>query len=284
MSQCTSDGRGTEANRNATQPAASRLHVRGRAAAGVVGSCSLLVALTACSSGATLPPRPTAPPVPTATTAVGFAVDVTAIPSPTPSRPRPTAVPTPFVAPPGPYVVIVPSTGPPVTTSVLVLGGHLPPSSAVDLVWQVSGKSTPLGTVVNSDRAGKLRTRFTIPASPPGVYRLEADIVGVVYAATKYRVVTHAAVTASVEPEGTGQRVQVVGRGFPPHLRVLLVAYPMFRKAKAVALGTAYATAGGRVQFGAGPLHLVTGEYSLHVWTAQGLTTDLAQTYFQVVL
>jgi len=242
------------------------------------------LALSACGNAQTSPVLPTTTPIPTPTTEVGFAVQVTAVATPHRYRPRATPRPTPWVPPAGPYLRTVPASGGPVSRQLTVYGGHLPPDAAVSLVWSPSGRASPISTTVYTDRSGNLKTQFGIPAAPPGTYELQADADGVQYARAQYMVVIHATVSAVVLPQADGQHLAVAGRGFPANTPLLLVAYPLSTKARPRAVGTVTSLQHGLVRLTTGALHLLPGEYALRVWSASGLTTVLAETYFQIVV
>jgi hypothetical protein len=189
-----------------------------------------------------------------------------------------------FKPPPGPYVRLIPSAGPPISRNILVKGGHLPPSTEVDLLWLAGGHVSPMSGIAYSDKRGSLTAHFDLPGSPPGTYFVAAEVNGVRYAAARYRVTSAAVLTANATPSTHGEMVQVTGQKLLPGLRFLLIAYPVFRGSKPVSLGTITTDKHGRFHFGRSVQGLGAGEYVVRAWSANSLSAQTAEAFFAVSL
>lgn len=244
-----------------------------------------LLSLSGCGMQEAIPPTGTPIPtaVPTSTPSVGFAVVVTQVPT---ARPTGTPVPTatPFAVPPGPYIELIPSTGAPVSRRILVRGGHLPPSVGVQLGWSSDGKSAPIATGAGTDKKGMLLTHFSVPASPPGRYYVLLTIGGVRYASAPYVVSSAAALSARAIGRAGSNRIIVRGTGFLPHLKVLLIAYPIDVKGRPLVVGTTRSGRYGRFKYVRSFARLALGQYLLRAWSDNALAAQMAETYFQVVI
>jgi hypothetical protein len=249
--------------------------------------CALVIssvfALAGCAAGAAGSQPPTAPP-PTPTSQVGFAVAVSTVP--TRLKPRDAAHPRPtlFVAPKGPYLRLIPNTGPPQSQAIEVRGAHLPKAVQIDLVWAPGRHASALVTTAQTDGRGSLTAYFTVPATRPGFYRIEARLGKARIAWTRYHVVVRALMSASVTPTATGERLRVTGRHFMPGARLLLALYPMISGARPTTLGVVRSSDSGGMSFEKVARKLVPGEYVLRAWSLDFVTVDLADAYFQVVV
>lgn len=241
------------------------------------------VVLSGCGSSAAIPrPTPIPTPLPTPTVSVGFVVQITPPPTTAP-KPRPRPSPTRFVPPHGsPYLELVPAAGPPVSRTIIIRGGALPHSAVVDLVWSALGHGTGVGTTAATSARGTLRTRFTVPASPPGTYQVLANVNGVPYASARYRVVSLATLAAKVVGTGDNERMSVHGSRFLPDLRVVLIAYSVAKGPKPVVVGSAQTSASGRLAY-SGHVSFSPGQYVLRAWSTSGFSSQMAETFFEVV-
>ncbi len=242
--------------------------------------------LAACGEGnatvtATSPPTPIPTSSPTSTAQVGFQVQVT----PIVLHLRPTSTPQPqrtaFTAPVGPYLQLLPDAGPPLSKSIGIRGGHFPPAVTVEIIWSPNGKISPLSSTAYTDRHGGLRDTLSIPASPPGPYKVVAEINGVPYAQTNYHVVSGA--TLHVLSPG-GNALIISGRRFIPRIRLALVAYPTFEAHKYFVLGTVQSDRRGTFRFSLPTKRLGQGQYVLRAFSQSTLAAQMAETFFEVVV
>lgn len=259
-------------------------------------AAGLLCLLAGCSSQAAspapAPPTPvptTAPPAGSAvdvtpTVSVGFAVTVTAIPIRRVPTPTPRPRPTPFVMPKGPYLVLYPASGPPISQTIIVHGGNLPPASTLQLVWSPGGRLSPIAITAYTDRRGTLSTRLAIPGTPPGRYEVIANVNGVRYASARFVVTSKASLAVQVLPAGNGETLQIRGRRFLPRLRLLLVAYAMSAAGHPVVLGAVQTNARGKFVFVSSGRSLAPGQYVLRAWSADALSAQMAEAFFQVLM
>lgn len=195
------------------------------------------------------------------------------------------ARPTPFVVPKGPYLAVSPDAGPPVARTIAVSGGRLPASSAIQLIWAPLGKhSSAVSRTAYTDARGNFSTRFTIPGSPPGIYQIVANTNFYQYAAARYVVKSAAGLSVRITSAGKDEQVRVRGRQFIPHLKLLLIAYPLFSGGNSVLLGNAQADGKGSFTYSVVTPSLHTGEYFLRAWSADALAAQMAEAYFQVVI
>ena len=239
--------------------------------------------LAGCGQEAMPLPTPIPTAEPTQTPEVAFKVELTPVARPTAS-PTPRPAPTRFVPPTGPYIVLLPSSGPPASRQITVRGAHLPPSSPLDLGWSPDGRTAPIVRRAGTDRAGKLVAQFTVPASRPGKYRIVATVNGVRYARAIYRVTSDATLTASAAPSGDAEIVHVHGTDFLPRERLLLVAYPMSVRGKAIIIGYTHCGRRGRFRFHRTLPGLPPGQYALRAYSQDGLSAQMGETFFEVVI
>ena len=165
-----------------------------------------------------------------------------------------------------------------------VMGGNLPHSVAVDLLWSPHGRVSPLSTTGYTDRRGDLTQAMLIPASPPGSYRVVAVVGGVPYATARYRVVSRASMSAAVSLDRSGEHLAVRGRRFLPHLRLMLVAYAMFTGPKARRIGVVWADSRGRFSLTRSVRGFAPGQYVLSAWAMSALSSQVADTFFEVTM
>jgi hypothetical protein len=239
------------------------------------------LALAGCASDtATVsPPEPTVPPSPTPT--IGLAVDITSVATPVPTV-RPTPTPTRFVAPAGPWMLLAPDHGPPMSRNITVVAGNLPARAPITVSWSPGSRGAPLTLEVLTGPHGNLRTPFSIPAAPPGTYRVTIAAQGSLLGTARYQVVSRASLVASVTPSPQGDAIAVRGVRFIPNTRLLLTAYPLFRRARPLTLGVARTDGKGRFQFQIVRRKIPLGEYQLNAYSVGTLAAQVAQTYFQV--
>lgn len=221
-------------------------------------------------------------PLPTATISVGFVVQITPVSTRVPkATPRPTT--TPFRAPRGmPYLILEPNAGPPASRTITVRGRGLPSSTAMSLVWAAPGRDVGVATSATTSRSGGLSTHFTIPASPPGAYNVLAEVNGIPYASAHYTVVSTASLTATVTGSPGNVYLSVHGNHFLPRLRLVLIAYPVGKGARALYLGVCRTSSSGKLSY-AHLERLTSGQYILRAWSASALSSQMAETFFQVV-
>lgn len=243
----------------------------------------LFLLLTACARpSAASPPTATPPPTPTPTPALGFSVAVTpgTRSTPTPS-PQPAA--TPFVAPRTSWLRLIPNHGYPVAGTLHALGGNLPPSAPVDLIWMLGTRTSPIIRTTATDAQGRLSTSFPIPASPPGTYRVRAEVNGAPIVTAAYTVVAGGTLSVRVASAPGGHHVYIVGRGFQK-VRSLLIAIdrPNSRR-HAVGAFPVTAAPDGTFSYTLTTRKLTPGQYFLTAISARFLV-PVAQTIFQVVV
>ncbi len=252
----------------------------------LAGAAAILCAivLAGCGSQQSLNPTPlpTFPPTSTATPEVGFVVNVTAVPTVRPHHAQPT--PTSFAPPTHPYIVLSRDSGPPAQQAIVVRGGHFPASSIVQLEWSLNGKKSSISTTTRTGRGGALRSSFTIPASPPGQYRVVATINGTVWAGAGYRVQSDARLSGRVSSVSRGEQIHVRGKHFLPHVKLLLVAYPMSARGKPVIVGTVRTDAKGAFTYTRTLTKLPMGQYALRAWSQNAFAAQMAETFIQVVI
>lgn len=249
--------------------------------------CLCMLVLSGCGATEAINPTPlpTLPPAPTATPDVGFEVNVTAVPTARPHHVKPT--PTRFVPPQSAYIALSSASGPPAQRLVVVRGGHLPPSRTVSLQWSLGSKSpstSPISTTTRTGPHGELRSRFTVPASPPGKYSIVAAIDGEIVATAAYRVESKATLSGHVSPAPQGETVHIRGRHFLPRVKLLLVIYPMSVHRKPVILGRVRSNSQGRFAYTRTVRKLSLGQYAVRAWSQDALATQMAETFIQVVI
>jgi hypothetical protein len=252
--------------------------------------CLLLACLLTLLSGCQLTAAPDPTPVPTAlptvtpTSEVTFQVAVTPIPPHKQTHPKPTPRPTRFVVPHGPYILLHPNSGPPVDETIVVTGGNFPHNAPVSILWALTGRLTPLSTTGYTDAHGALRATLSIPASAPGLYRVEAEVQGVPYARANYRIASAAALAASIVPAAGGGTLSIIGKKFVPGFQLVLIAYSTVNGRKPVVLGNVQVNSRGRFTF-SGPIDkLQPGQYILRAWSNSSVAAEMAQTFFEVVV
>lgn len=241
-------------------------------------------ALSGCASLAAPPPTPTLipSPEPTSTPDVSFAVAVTPVREATSHVP--TLLPTPFKSPRGPYLLLVPNAGPPTSRTITVRGGHLPRLVSVQVAWAPRGDRARIVTTAMSGRNGSFVTRFTVPGSPPGRYRIVASVRGATYASAIYQVASTATLTTDLQPSGGGDRIAVTGKNFLPNLRLLLVAYPIDVRGKPIVVGRVRSDPHGAFHYARSLRKLALGQYVLRAWSQNALVTQMAESFFQVLI
>lgn len=253
-----------------------------RAAGLPLVACVLFLSACGTSQSLNPTPLPTAAPTVTPTAQVDFAVEVTAIPTVRPRHAQPT--PTSFKPPARPYIALSRSVGPPAQQVITVRGGHLPKSSPVTLAWSLKKASAPISTTVWSGKRGTLRARFTVPASPPGTYRVLALVNGVEWASAAYSVKSNATLVGKVALTQRGERITMTGQQFLPRVKLLLVAYPMSARGKPVVIGMARSDGSGAFTYTRVVPKLRLGQYVVRAWSQDAFAAEMAETYIQVVI
>lgn len=268
---CSSEARG----------AARILHLMAALTLALSGVLQIGCGSDTVSVPAALTPAPR--PTPTPTVAVSFEIQPTPILIRHRRRPRPRPTPTPFRPGLSPYLALFPNSGPPVSRTIVVHGGNLPKWQMIQLVWSPGGRASPLSTTSYTDKKGGLSTTFSVPGSPPGLYRVQAEIDGVTYAAAWYAVTSKANLSVSVLAAVGGDRIEVMGKRFIPDLSLLLVAFPTFRKGHVV-LGWARTDGRGAFRLEYAPRRLSPGQYVLRAYSTSAVAAQMAEVPFEVVI
>jgi hypothetical protein len=199
-------------------------------------------------------------------------------------RPKPTPRSTRFVAPTGPYIVLHPNSGPPVDRTIVVIGGNFPHSVAINILWSLGGRLTPLSTTGYSGGHGGLRASLSIPASAPGLYRVQAQVQGVPYALANYHIVSSASLAASVTTASGGGTLSIAGKKFVPGFQLTLIAYSTVGGRTPIVLGNVQVNSRGRFSFARPMDQLEPGQYVLRAWSVSSVAAEMAQTFFEVVV
>lgn len=249
----------------------------------IMTGCITALSVSGCALGSraiTLTPTlvPTNTATPTATPAFVVGVSTSA---PTATRPSATPSPTLFVAPAGPYVSLTRHSGPVVGGVITVRGGNLPSSQQVAIVWSPRGRGAGISTTTYTDKHGAFTQRYDVPAAQPGAYQISVVAAGVAYATSNFQVVSAATIRVSVTPNPQGDRILVTGTRFEARSHLLVVAYRFAKRARPIVLGHARADDAGVLRYRI-IRRLPPGEYTLHVFSTDALTADMADTYFQV--
>jgi len=151
----------------------------------------------------------------------------------------------------------------------------------VQIIWSPNGKISPLSSTAYTDRHGGLRATLSVPASPPGLYRVLAEVNGVPYAQASYHVISG----ATLHVLGAGGDVLVIsGRRFIPDVRLVLVAYPTFEAHKYFVLGTVQSDRRGDFRLSMPTKRLGQGQYVLRAFSQSTLAAQMAETFFEVVV
>lgn len=221
------------------------------------------------------PPKATVVP----TVSLAFAVKVTSVALPHAHKHHTSKPPVAPVTGKGPHLFISPSHGQPLARTVHVRGQGLPHSAQIVLTWFQGNTASAVSTTAQSNKRGRLATSFSIPGSPPGTYRVVAEYGGIPYAAATYRVASSATLSVS-QP---GPWLHIHGSRFVPHLRLVLIAYPLAGH-KPIVLGRARTNDRGTFSARAHATKLSTGEYVLRAWSSNQVSAQMAQAVFQVVI
>jgi hypothetical protein len=111
-----------------------------------------------------------------------------------------------------------------------------------------------------------------------------ASVNSVPYASARFLVTSKASLAVQVQPAGKGETLQVSGRRFLPHLRLLLVAYSMSANGHPIVLGAVQTDPRGRFAFVSSGRSFVPGQYVLRAWSADALSAQMAEAFFQVLV
>ena len=249
---------------------------------------ALALGVSACNSqSAPTPaavPRATPTPTPRPTAQVGFDVAVTPAALPkvrTPIR-RPT--PAPATTTRGPYIILEPNSGPPLSTTMLIQGGHLPDSALAEILWSPRGHKSALSQTAYTNAKGNLSAELEIPASQPGIYSVTITIGGVRYASAPYTVKTAATLAVQVSSNPQGELLSITGKRFISGLKLALFAYPMVHGGTGILLGSVHANRGGSFHFLLAGRKLAPGQYILQAWSVNALSSQMAETFFEVII
>jgi hypothetical protein len=248
-------------------------------------ACALALSVTGCGVNAIGPPptvAPTAPPASTPTVEVGFVVAVTPVATPVRKHSSVHPSPTAFKVPKTAYLQLIPASGPPANRTISVAGGHLPPVTAVQVVWSAGRGGASIEAMTQTDRKGRLHTAFAVPASPPGEYVISAQVHGSTRARARYRIFSAAEIAATVESTRKGEQISIDGRRFLAKVRVLLVAYPVLAGSKPIVLGTFLTDTHGKLHIRKIVRQLNPGQYDLRAWSVSQVSALMAEVFFQV--
>jgi hypothetical protein len=244
-----------------------------------------LVTLLVCGCGSTRAAAVRKPsPTPLPTLQSGFKIEVTPVSVKRTNPPKSHRRPTPFIPPKGPYLALFPKSGPPLSRTILVRGGGLPRSAPIQLSWGPPRRALGLTRTVYSNGKGNFSASFSIPGSPPGFYQITAQVNGVSYASSRYSVISAAVLSVRVSARRKGERVVVRGRRFLPKLRLVLIAYPMVAGGKVQVFGSLKTAKNGSFKFLMVTRKLQPGQYLLEALSQSALSTQMSQTFFQVVV
>jgi hypothetical protein len=184
----------------------------------------------------------------------------------------------------GPYIVLLPSSGPPEARQIVVVGGNLPTSTQVMLMWSPNGRTSPISTTAYTSRTGALRSQFFVPGTVPGDYSIVAQVNGAPYASARYRVRSFAALSVATKLAGGSVRLGVSGRRFLPDTTLILLLYSAQGAIKPVQLGRVTTNGKGAFSRWLPSRHLPAGQYVLRAWPTGPLAAQTVDTYFQVIL
>jgi hypothetical protein len=81
-----------------------------------------------------------------------------------------------------------------------------------------------------------------------------------------------------------GEQVRLRGRHFLPHVKLLLLAYPMSVHGKPVVIGTVHSNAKGRFTYTRTLARLPLGQYAVRAWSQNAFAAQMAETFIQVVI
>lgn len=242
-----------------------------------------LLTLLVGGCGSTRAPARKPRPTPLPTLQSGFKVEVTPVAVKKTDTPKVHRRATPFIPPKGPYIALFPGSGPPLSRTILVRGGGLPRSAPIQLSWGPR-RSLGLTRTVYSDGKGNFSSPFSIPGSPPGIYQVAAQVNGLRYASASYKVTSAAVLAVRVSSRRKGEQVGVRGQRFLPELRLVLIAYPMFAGGKVQVLGSVKTAKNGAFKFVMVTRTLRPGQYLLEALSQSALSTQMSQTFFEVVV
>jgi hypothetical protein len=247
---------------------------------------TLALCVTACNSQAAPAPAavPRATPTPRPTVQVGFDVAVTPASVPRVRKPVRRPTPAPATTPRGPYITLHPSSGPPLATTLLIQAGHLPGSAMVQILWSPRGHKSDLSQTGYTDAKGNLSAELGIAASQPGAYSVSIRIGGVRYASARYTVETAATLAVQVSSSPQGEVLSITGKRFISSLKLALFAYPMVHGATAILLGSVRANRKGSFHFVLTDRKLAPGQYILQAWSVTSLSSQMAESFFEVII
>jgi hypothetical protein len=132
--------------------------------------------------------------------------------------------------------------------------------------------------------SGNLRTTFSVPAAPPGSYRVSIASQGALVRAAVYHVISRAEISVGVKPSLQGDTISVRGRLFLPRTNLSLIAYPLFPGPGPLVLGTPRSDSSGRFDLTVVTRKVAPGEYGVRAYSVGPLTSQQAVTYFQVTV
>jgi hypothetical protein len=154
----------------------------------------------------------------------------------------------------------------------------------VRILWSPRGDKSALAQTAYTDAKGSLTSELGIPASQPGAYAVTIMIGGVPHATARYTVKTAATLAAQVSSTPQGESVSITGRRFISDLKLALYAYPMVPRAAGILLGTVRASHRGSFHFVLTGRKLAPGQYVLQAWSLNTLSSQMAETFFEVII
>lgn len=154
----------------------------------------------------------------------------------------------------------------------------------MQLEWSLGGKASPISTTARTGAGGGLRSSFTVPASPPGKYRILASVNGAIVARADYRVSSTATLSGKVTSVSRGEEIRLRGKHFLPHVKLLLIAYPMSEHAKPVVIGDVRSNGKGAFTYTRTLATLPLGQYAVRAWSQNAFAAQMAETFIQVVI
>jgi hypothetical protein len=154
----------------------------------------------------------------------------------------------------------------------------------LQILWSPRGHKSALSQTAYTDSKGTLSAELEIPASQPGAYLVTITIGGVRYASALYTVKTAATLAVQVSSTLQGERVSIIGKRFISGLKLALFAYPMVHGAAGILLGTVHASRKGAFHFVLTGRKLAPGQYVLQAWSLNALSSQMADTFFEVII
>lgn len=153
-----------------------------------------------------------------------------------------------------------------------------------EILWSPRGHKSALSQTAYTNGQGNLSAELEIPASQPGNYSVTITIGGIRYASARYTVKTAATLDVHVSSTPQGDRIAIGGRRFISGLKLALFAYPMVHGATGILLGNVRANREGSFRFVLTGRKLAPGQYILQAWSLNALSSQMAETFFEVII